>query len=121
MIVNDNSVQVDQRYIPSVRRTWTGDSRHRTLAFIDHVINWAQHYCTEAVGKVKNNDLKQFNMERLIDMQKLLTSALTGLGRLSITYGDDKLNMATIDNFKSRVTTFCDQDLKNAIDADKAK
>lgn len=121
MIVAGKYMQVDQRYIQGIRRYWSSDSRRRTLDFISHIIEWAQRYCREAVNNVNNNHLKQVNLERLLDMQSLLNASLTGLGRMSTTYGDDKLNLATIENFRSTVKTFCDQDLKKAIDADKAK
>ena len=54
-------------------------------------------------------------MSKLINIQKLLGCAQSGLGRLLITYGDDKHNKATIETFISTINTFCDQDLKKAI------
>lgn len=115
MISDNKFMQVDQRYVQAARRWWTSDSRARTLNFISHLIESAKKYCTEAVEKVKLNDQKQINLEKLINIQKLLGNALTGLGRMVTTYGDDKLNLATIETFKSTITVFCDQDLKRAI------
>jgi hypothetical protein len=115
MVSDSKFMQVDQRYGQSVRRWWSSDSRVRTLNFIAHLIESAKKYCTEAVEKIKNSDEKQINLEKLINVQKLLGNALTGLGRMVTTYGDDKLNLATIETFKSTITVFCDQDLKRAI------
>jgi len=115
MIVDQKYMQVDQRYGQSFRRYWTSDSRSRTLSFIGHVINWAKHYCNDAVEKINNNDQKQINMEKLINIQTLLRSALTGLSRISTTYSNDKHNLATIETYKSTIQTFCDHDLKRAI------
>jgi hypothetical protein len=115
MIVDHKYMQVDQRYGQSFRRYWTSDSRIRTLSFIGHIINWAKYYCNEAVEKINNNEQKQINMEKLINIQTLLRSALTGLSRISTTYSNDKHNLATIETYKSTIQTICDHDLKRAI------
>ena len=115
MIVDQKYMQVDQRYGQSFRRYWTSDSRIKTLSFIGHIINWAKYYCNEAVEKINNNEQKQINMEKLINIQTLLRSALTGLSRISTTYSNDKHNLATIETYKSTIQTFCDHDLKRAI------
>lgn len=111
-------MQVDDRYIQSFRRYWSSDSRIRTLNFINHVIEWAQKYCEDALEKTKKGDAEQRknNFEKLLNIQTLLRSSLTGLSRISATYGDDKHNLATIETFKSTIQTFCDQDLKKALE-----
>ena len=119
MVIDGKCITVDQRYVQSVRRYWTSDSRERTLRFINHLIESAKKYCNEAVDKVKKNESKQDNLEKLINIQSLLKNATTGLGRMVTTYADDKLNLATIDTFKSTITVFCDQDLKKAISETK--
>lgn len=118
MITDDRYMQVDQRYMQGVRRYLTADSRIRSLNFISHVIDWAKKYCTDAVESIKQNIKKQDNLATLINIQKLLGSAQTGLGRLLITYGDDKHNKATIETYIATVNTFCDRDLKKAIDTE---
>lgn len=121
MITDGRFMTVDQRYAQSVRRYLTSDSRTRTLNFISHVITCTKNYCCSAVDSISKNQRRQINLEKLINIQSLLRNAKTGLGRLSATYSDDKLNLATIETFKSEIETFCDQDLKRAIDADKTK
>lgn len=115
MIIDGRWMQVDQRYGQFYRRWWTKDSRARTLQFIDHVINNAKENCNIAVSKVRNNEDKQDNMTKLLDLQALLSGSMTGLGRMKSTYGDDKHNRATIETYIARIRTFCDQDLKKAI------
>jgi hypothetical protein len=118
MVVDGRCITVDQRYVQMVRRYWTSDSRERTLRFINHLIIAAKKYCDEAVEKVKvckNNQIKQDNLEKLINIQSLLRSSTTGLGRMATTYADDKRNLATINTFCSTISVFCDQDLKRAI------
>jgi hypothetical protein len=108
-------MQVDKRICQMVRRYWTSDSRKRTLRFIAHVIESAKKYCNDAVEKINKKEQIQTNLQLLINIQQLLGNALTGLGRLATTYGDDKLNLATIETFKSTINVFCDHDLKRAI------
>lgn len=115
MIDQGRFMQVDQRYAQAARRWWTSDSRVRSLRFISHLIESAKKYCGEAVEKIQRAESKQDNLEKLINIQSLLRNALTGLGRMITTYGDDKLNLATIETFRSTITVFCDQDLKKAI------
>ena len=123
MITDGRFMHVDQRYIQTARRWWSDDSRAKTLHFISHLIESSKKYCADAVVKInkcdqkQNNkcDQKQNNLEKLINLQKLLGNALTGLGRLTATYGDDKLNIAMIETFKSTITVFCDHDLKKAL------
>lgn len=115
MVTDDRYIQVDQRYIQGLRRYITSDSRSKSLSFINHIIYWSKKYCSVAVDAINSNRDTQDNMASLINIQKLLGGAQTGLGRLLITYGDDKHNKATIETFISTISTFCDQDLKRAI------
>ncbi len=115
MIVDGKYMQVDQRFGQSLRRYWTEDSRNRTVYFIEHVIEAAKKYCNEAVEKINSDNNKLINLEKLINIQSLLRSSLTGLSRISATYSNDKHNMATIETFRTTIQTFCDQDLKRAM------
>jgi hypothetical protein len=120
IMITDNKIymQVDDRYMQSIRRHCSADSRIRTLKFIAHVIDSAKNYCNDAVQKIHCDEQKQINLQMLINIQSLLGNALTGLSRLATTYGNDKLNLAMIDTYKSTITVFCDQDLKRAISND---
>ena len=115
MVTDGRYIQVDRRYVQGFRRYITSDSRSKSLNFINHVIYWSKKYCNDAVENINKNRNTQVNMANLINIQKLLGGAQTGLGRLLITYGDDKHNKATIETFISTISTFCDQDLKRAI------
>jgi hypothetical protein len=116
LIIADNKyIQVDRRYIQGFRRYISSDSRGKSLRFINHIMYWAKMYCSDSVDAINRKINTQDNMASLINIQKLLGGAQTGLGRLLITYGDDKHNKATIETFISTISTFCDQDLKRAI------
>jgi hypothetical protein len=114
MIVGGKCVQVDQRYGQSIRRYFTSDSRVRALDFIEHIIEWSKKYCKDAVAKITISEDKQGNLNKLINIQSLLTASLTGMGRFANTYSDDKLTSARIETFRSTIQTFCDEDLKKA-------
>lgn len=116
MIVDGRYMQVDQRYAQCVRRYMTEDSRTTTIKFVDHIIKWATKYCTDAVNHINEN--RQANLKKLIEIQTLLRSSLTGLSRMAITYNDDKHNLATIETYRSTIQNLCDQDLKSAIEND---
>lgn len=115
MVTENRYIHVDQRYIQGIRRYISSDSRSKSLEFINHIINWSKRYCSDAVNAINANKNIQDNMTTLINIQKLLGGAQTGLGRLLITYGGDKHNKATIETFISTISIFCDQDLKKAI------
>jgi hypothetical protein len=116
MIINKSRMEVDRRYFQQLRRFMSNDSRNTTLEFIDHLINETKKYCDEAVNNIKQNINTKINMEKLINLQSLLKSSITGLGRILLTYDDDKYNKATIETYSSKIQTICDQDLKEAID-----
>lgn len=122
MMADNHCITVDQRYVQAVRRYWTADSREKTLRFINHLIIAAKNYCDDSVANIKTATVKQIqqdNLERLINIQSLLRSATTGLGRMATTYADDKRNLATIETFKADIAVLCDQDLKRAISNNK--
>lgn len=115
MIKDDRYIVVDDRYGSALRRYISNDSRVKSLDFISNVINEVQKYCDEALINIKNNNEKQNNLERLINIQSLLESTLNGLSRLTETYSNDKLSRAKIETIKKTINTFRDNDLKKAL------
>ncbi len=115
LMIDGKYITVDQRYIQTVRRWLTADSRHRSILFIDHVINETKRYCEEIVKLIKEDVHHKENMEKLLGLQSLLNGSQTGLSRLATTYNDDKLNRARIETIQNKIKTFCDLDLKKAI------
>lgn len=116
IMVHNNCMQIDQRYVQPIRRFFSSDSRDRTLQFIHHLINSTKKICNDTVDKVNHNVDKKINLEKLIRLQSLLKSASIGLGRMILTYKEDKLNLATIETYKASIDDFCDQDIKKIID-----
>lgn len=112
MLVDGKYMQVENRYISSVRRFFTADSRSTTIQFIHHVVKVAEDLCRDAVVHVQNNEDKQKKLQDLIKMQSLLRSACTGLGRLIATYSDDKLHRSMIEAIRDEIIIFCNEDIK---------
>lgn len=115
MITNNKYLKVDQRYMQSIRRHITTDSREKTLQFINHLLENTKELCNNIVSKITSGDNKQIHLEQLINIQSLLKSATNGLSRIITTYSNDKHNHATIDTYISSINIFCDQYLKQAI------
>lgn len=116
VMIYNNCMQIDQRYGQPIRRFFSSDSRDRTLQFVHHVIESAKKLCNDAVVKVNKNDDKKVNLEKLIRLQSLLKSSSNGLGRMILTYKEDKRNLATIETYKALIDDFCDQDIKKVLD-----
>lgn len=114
LMINDKLIQVDQRTLQSVRRWLSGDSRKATIDYIDHVINETKELTNAIVENIKNSMEREKNLEKLLKVQGLLTTAQGGLDKLLVTYGDDKMNKSRISMIKEKIRTFCDHDLKNS-------
>ncbi len=122
MIINDKHMQPENRYFSGfIMRGWSGDSVETTLQFIDHLIEETKKQCDEVVVLINSNssntDIKQYNLNKLIDTQTLLKSSINGLNKLATTYKCNQLNVATIDTQIATIRTFCDQDLKKVVAA----
>lgn len=120
MIVDNKFIQVDKRYFQSVIRTFTSDSRSRTLKFFEHIIDWSKKYCTEYVKNINMNVDKQVNIDRLKTLHTLLSESSKGMGLLEKTYGDDILTQAYLKTLRETIQVFCSEDFKKVI-SDKNK
>jgi len=116
---NNKTIEIDKRYMQSIRRWYSGDSRARTLEFIKHVYAETEALCNDIVQKVKANQEPKENTEKLINLYSLIGSSGKGLDRLNITYQDDKTNSAKISTIKKSYETYCDRTLKGTIDGFK--
>jgi hypothetical protein len=80
---------------------------------------WAKKYCAADIAEINNenksNNERKNIVKRLLNTQKLLSGASTGLTKLAATYGEDVLNNSVIEEYKSGVDTFCNQDLEETI------
>lgn len=118
---NGKEMNVDDRYLQSMWRWWSSDSRGKTLRFIQHVYSQAEKYCNELVEKVNNRENPKENTEKLIRLWNLIKSSGKGLDRLNMTYGEDKKFAAKIGTIKENYETYVDHTLKKTIDGFKTK
>jgi hypothetical protein len=110
------NMMIDQRILFQwARRSMFNDSRFRTLLFTQHLIDNAKRYCAEAVELIRKNIDHKDNMQKLIKLQGLLRTAGDGLGRLLITYADDKQSKAKIITYIDAIRVFCDQDMEKVV------
>lgn len=112
LLIADKFLTIDQRYIQTLRRWMTADSRDKSIQFINNIISETQRVCLQIVDCVERHENPKENIEQLLRFQGLLNGALSGLGRLCITYCDDKLSKAKIETIQSNIRTFCDIHLK---------
>ena len=94
MILENKYMQVDNRR--SIMRYLTSESRHKTLKFINHVVECAKKYCKED----KNSNNNKANIK------KLLENSLDGLRNLLTTYKSDKNICSIIKIYETNIDTF---------------
>lgn len=124
MISENRFLMIDNRALKSIIRWLSEDSRIRTINFIDHLIELTKRYCESVVKLIEDSDQEndhyktqhRENFEELLRFQGLLNSSITGLNRLAITYGNDKLSRAKLETIVAKIRTFCDMDLKKVIE-----
>jgi hypothetical protein len=115
MITENRYAVVDNRYINSLWRMISSDSRLKSFDFIIHVIQETQNYCNNTVNNINNNIETEKNMKKLVNLQSLLEQTIEGLTRLTETYSDDKLSRAKLRTIQKTITTFKEQDLDQAL------
>lgn len=107
---------VDSRYMQSLMRLISGDSRKKTLAFIQHVYDETKRLCNEAVDDINNGIEQKETTEKLIAIHSLIGMSEEGLNNLVVTYKDDKQFIATIQTIRDKCKVYCDKTLKSTID-----
>jgi len=115
IMLSDKFMTIDQRYIQSLRRYITADSRTKTIDFIDFVANSAIHFCSTIIGNGDKTEISGDDLDKLLQFQALMNGTLSGLNRLAITYGSDKLSRAKIETIQSNIRTFDELHLKRCI------
>lgn len=115
-IEDGKTMQIDRRYAQFLRRAFTSDSRKKVIKFVRYLVASAKRFCADAARIITNSkntqQEKSLYLKKLIEYQTDLTSACTGLGRMAITYSDDKQHQAQISTIQREVSTFCNEDLK---------
>lgn len=107
---------VDSRYMQGLMRLFSGDSRKKTLAFIQHVYDETKRLCNEAVDDISTGIEQKETTEKLIAIHTLIGMSEEGLNNLIVTYKDDKQFIATIQTIKDKFKVYCDKTLKSTID-----
>ena len=93
IIVNDDQIQIDNRYFKSLRRWYTNDNRYLSIIFLENTMAEALH-----VENVLETQLKKFKPNTLThkkisnNLNKIsvaINDVLTGLSNIRTTYKRD--------------------------------
>jgi len=91
-------IQIDNSYLPSIKRFYYGDDRDKTIEYLNKLIN----YGIEKYDNEKKNDNK-IGMNKIAS---LLESSKLGLSNLKITYNTDQSITSKIDIIIDTIDVF---------------
>jgi hypothetical protein len=91
-------IEIDNSYLPSIKRFFYGNDRDKTIEYLNKLINYGiQKYNEE---KKKDNKIAMNKLASLLDSSKL------GLSNLKITYNTDQSITSKIDIIIDTIDVF---------------
>lgn len=91
-------IQIDNSYLPSIKRFFYGDDRDKTIEYLNKLINYGiEKYDNE---KKKDNKIGMNKIASLLESSKL------GLSNLKITYNTDQSITSKIDIIIDTIDVF---------------
>ena len=91
-------IQIDNSYLPSIKRFFYGDDRDKTIEYLNKLINYGiEKYDNE---KKKDNKIGMNKIASLLESSKL------GLSNLKITYNTDQSIASKIDIIIDTIDVF---------------
>ena len=91
-------IQIDNSYLPSIKRFFNGNDRDKTIEYVNKLIN----YGIEKYNEEKEKD----NKIRMNKIASLLESSKLGLSNLKITYNTDQSITSKIDIIIDTIDVF---------------
>jgi hypothetical protein len=91
-------IQIDNSYLPSIKRFFYGDDRDKTIEYLNKLINYG-------IEKY-NNEKKKDNKIGMNKIASLLESSKLGLSNLKITYNTDQSITSKIDIIIDTIDVF---------------
>ena len=91
-------IQIDNSYLPSIKRFFYGDDRDKTIEYLNKLINCG----IEKYNEEKNKD----NKIAMNKIASLLESSKLGLSNLKITYNTDQSITSKIDIIIDTIDVF---------------
>ena len=91
-------IQIDNSYLPSIKRFFYGDDRDKTIEYLNKLINCAIEKYNEE--KEKDNKIGMNKIASLLESSKL------GLSNLKITYNTDQSITSKIDIIIDTIDVF---------------
>ena len=91
-------IQIDNSYLPSIKRFFYGDDRDKTIEYLNKLINYGIEKYNEE--KKKDNKIGMNKIASLLESSKL------GLSNLKITYNTDQSITSKIDIIIDTIDVF---------------
>lgn len=91
-------IQIDNSYLPSIKRFFYGDDRDKTIEYLNKLINYG-------IAKY-NEEKKKDNKIGMNKIASLLESSKLGLSNLKITYNTDQSITSKIDIIIDTIDVF---------------
>ncbi len=96
-------IQIDNSYLPSIKRFFYGNDRDKTIEYLNKLIN----YGIEKYNEEKKNENKTtMNKITMNKIASLLESSKLGLSNLKITYNTDQSITSKIDIIIDTIDVF---------------
>ena len=96
-------IQIDNSYLPSIKRFFYGNDRDKTIEYLNKLINYGiEKYNEEKKNEEKKND----NKIAMNKIASLLESSKLGLSNLKITYNTDQSITSKIDIIIDTIDVF---------------
>jgi len=93
IIVNDDQIQIDNRYFKSVRRWYTNDNRYLSIIFLENTMTEAlrvENVLETQLKKFKPNTLTHKKISNNLNkISVAINDVLTGLSNIRTTYKHD--------------------------------
>ena len=95
IIVNDNNIDIDNRFFQFFRRWYNNDNRYLSIIFIENCINLN-------IRSLRNKSL-QIEPEIVEECNKLLEKCVNGIKNLGETYKGDKVISVRLEFLKNKI------------------
>ena len=112
LLANEDCLEIDNRYIQSVRRWATSDSRQSTLVKISDIVDEIFDFIDDNYSNDKKKTDNKFGEDTTHLYQRIylgLNNSLKGLDNLKLTYKNDIKTISQIDLISEKIKIRADR------------
>ena len=95
--IKENNLYIDNSYFQYIFRTLVGDSREKTIKFLDNLDKSINFRLEEIIKNTDENIFLNSNENILLDLCYNLNLSLVGLNNLKNTYNSDQFTVSKIE------------------------